>query len=199
MAHIVLLGDSVFDNATYSDPDPGVADHLHALVADGTRVTLLAVDGSVTREVLAQIDRLPADATHLALSSGGNDALTLWDHLAEPTESVGTGLVSLAEPLRAFARSYREVVGRLRDIGMPLAVCTVYDGNLAPDEAVAARMGVALFDDAIQRAATAAGATVLELRSICSSPADYANPIEPSGTGGRKIAKAIAEWVEGGS
>lgn len=199
MAHIVLLGDSVFDNAVYSAPEPGVADHLRGLTPEATRVTLLAVDGSVTRDVDPQIGSIPADATHLVLSSGGNDALALWDLLSEPTESVGSGLVSLAEPLQAFARSYRGVVEPLVDIGLPLALCTVYDGNMTPDEAVAARMGVALFDDAIQRVAAASGASILELRSICSSPQDYANPIEPSGPGGRKIAEAIATWVEGGS
>ena len=43
---------------------------------------------------------------------------------------------------------------------------------------------------------------VIELRAICSEPADYANPIEPSGHGGRKIAQAIARVlgaVEGGA
>lgn len=199
MAHIVLLGDSVFDNAVYSAPEPGVADHLRGLAGNGTRVTLLAVDGSVTRDVHAQIERIPSDATHLVLSSGGNDALALWDLLSEPTESVGSGLVSLAQPLQAFVRSYRGVVEPLVDIGLPLALCTVYDGNLAPDEAVAARMGVALFDDTIQRVATASSATILELRSICTATEDYANPIEPSGPGGRKIAAAIAEWTEGDS
>jgi hypothetical protein len=32
---------------------------------------------------------------------------------------------------------------------------------------------------------------VIDLRLICSEPADYANPIEPSGPGGQKIARAI--------
>ena len=35
----------------------------------------------------------------------------------------------------------------------------------------------------------------LELRAICTDPADYANPIEPSGQGGLKIARAIARAV----
>jgi hypothetical protein len=30
------------------------------------------------------------------------------------------------------------------------------------------------------------------LRLVCTEPSDYANPIEPSGSGGRKIALAIA-------
>jgi hypothetical protein len=32
----------------------------------------------------------------------------------------------------------------------------------------------------------------IDLRLVCTEPADYANPIEPSGRGGLKIAGAIA-------
>ena len=37
--------------------------------------------------------------------------------------------------------------------------------------------------------------TVLDLRTVCNSPEDYANPIEPSSTGGAKIAEAIIQAV----
>jgi hypothetical protein len=33
---------------------------------------------------------------------------------------------------------------------------------------------------------------VVDLRLVCGEPADYANPIEPSGRGGLKIARAVA-------
>jgi len=36
---------------------------------------------------------------------------------------------------------------------------------------------------------------VVELRLVCSEPADYANPIEPSVRGGAKIARAVARAV----
>jgi hypothetical protein len=32
---------------------------------------------------------------------------------------------------------------------------------------------------------------VIDLRLVCTEPADYANPIEPSSRGGEKIAQAI--------
>ena len=37
---------------------------------------------------------------------------------------------------------------------------------------------------------------VLELRNIFTEVRDYANPIEPSHSGGEKLAKAIIDWVE---
>jgi hypothetical protein len=54
-----------------------------------------------------------------------------------------------------------------------------------------------LFNDVILREAFAAGLPVIDLRLICHEATDYAasSPIEPSVTGGAKIARAIAEVV----
>jgi len=71
-------------------------------------------------------------------------------------------------------------------------VCTIYNGNLPRDQAPAARMGLMMFNDAILRVAFEARLDVIDLRSVCSEPSDYANPIEPSDSGGAKIARAIA-------
>jgi hypothetical protein len=71
-------------------------------------------------------------------------------------------------------------------------VCTVYNGALEPDRAGIARVALALFNDVILRTAIDLHLDALELRSLCTEPDDYANPIEPSGKGGLKIARAIA-------
>lgn len=75
MKHIVLLGDSIFDNAVYVLGKPPVIEQLRSVLPANWKATLLAVDGSVTREVHNQLTELPADASHLVASSGGNDAL----------------------------------------------------------------------------------------------------------------------------
>ena len=49
-----------------------------------------------------------------------------------------------------------------------------------------------MFNDVILRVAFEHHLPVIDLRLVCNEPADYANPIEPSGRGGRKIALAIA-------
>ena len=46
-------------------------------------------------------------------------------------------------------------------------------------------------DDVILRVAVESRFQVIDLRLVCTEPADYANPIEPSSTGGAKIARAI--------
>jgi len=75
------------------------------------------------------------------------------------------------------------------------AICTVYDGALEPERATIARVALALFNDVILRTAVDLRLDALELRSICTKPGDYANPIEPSGEGGLKIARAISRLV----
>jgi hypothetical protein len=48
-----------------------------------------------------------------------------------------------------------------------------------------------MFNDLILRVAFEHHASAIDLRLVCNENADYANPIEPSGQGGMKIAKAI--------
>jgi hypothetical protein len=76
--------------------------------------------------------------------------------------------------------------------GIPVAVCTIYDANFPAPQGVVIRTALSLFNDVITRAVFGRALTLIDLRLICSEPADYANPIEPSAAGGAKIAKAIA-------
>ncbi len=72
------------------------------------------------------------------------------------------------------------------------AICTIYNGNLDPPEAHLVRMVLMMFNDVILRCGFERHLPIIDLRLVCSEATDYANPIEPSGSGGLKIAKAIA-------
>lgn len=193
MSHVVLLGDSIFDNAAYVPGGPAVLDHLRRVLPPPWRATLLARDGSVTADVLDQLDRLPADATHLVVSAGGNDAL---GHAAtilhDPSASYAEVLSWLADVRAEFRRDYRAMLDKVIGRGKPVAVCTVYDGIPGLEPALSA--GLCAFNDAITREAFRSGLTVIDLRLVCRESSDYAasSPIEPSASGGGKIARAIA-------
>lgn len=73
--HIVLMGDSIFDNSAYTAGEPDVNRHLQQCLPKSWRSSLLAVDGSTTRELAGQVGHVPSDATQLVVSIGGNDAL----------------------------------------------------------------------------------------------------------------------------
>jgi hypothetical protein len=99
MSHVVLLGDSIFDNASYVGGGPDVVKQLRDRLPSDWRATLRAVDGNVTRDVERQLSQLPRDTSHLVVSVGGNDAL---------------GYASILE---AGARSVAEAVERLAAAG----------------------------------------------------------------------------------
>jgi hypothetical protein len=146
--------------------------------------------------VPAQLLRLPADATHLILSVGGNDAIMSSDLLLKPFDSAEKILAKLAEVSGEFEKRYRRTIAACRKAPLPLTVCTIYNGNF-PDQEYQRLASTALmvFNDVILRAAFEHGLTVIDLRFVCSSPADYANPIEPSSIGGAKIARCILTAV----
>lgn len=196
MPHVVLLGDSIFDNAAYVPGEPDVVKQLAAALPPGWRATLAAVDGAVTTGVERQLGSVPRDATHLVLSIGGNDALGHIDILERRAASAAEVLDLLADIAARFEERYRATLDRVLALGLPLTVCTIYEGAL-PDPAMQRRASTALivFNDAILRSAADAGVDVIELRLLFTDPADYANPIEPSTRGGAKIAQAIVRML----
>ncbi|BDZ44833.1 SGNH/GDSL hydrolase family protein [Naasia aerilata] len=193
--HVVLLGDSILDNGAYVGTGPDVVAQLRAELPDGWRASLLARDGDVSRGVHEQLRGLPSDATHLVVSVGGNDALAFAHVLDQRAGSVGEALTILGGLQGQFAVNYVAMVGAVTALGLPAAVCTIYDTPLSLPTQPAIRTGIAVFNDCITRSAFAAGLSLIDLRLICTEDADYANPIEPSVRGGAKIARAIAAFV----
>jgi lysophospholipase L1-like esterase len=192
MKHIVLLGDSIFDNAAYVNGGPDVTAHLRSMLPKEWKATLLAVDGSITTEVISQISELPRSATHLIVSAGGNDGLSRAEILQKPTASVGNAVDELAALRAEFQQNYRRMLKALLGCSLPLAVCTVYDANFSdPLMQRLTTTALNLFNDCILREAITQGLPVIDLRLVCTKSGDYANELEPGVDGGRKIASAI--------
>jgi hypothetical protein len=191
---VVLLGDSIFDNAAYTAGAPDVATHLRRVLPAPWQVSLLAEDGATIADLARQLRRVPAEATHLVISVGGNDALRNIDLLSLRVTSSSQALEAVANRVRVFDASYRNALTDALALRRTTTVCTVYNGALQ-EHATAARIALAVFNDAIIRAAIDFRIDVVELRAACTEPADYANPIEPSGQGGLKIAKALARAI----
>lgn len=192
--HVVLLGDSIFDNGAYVGGGPDVATQLRQELP-GWKCSLLAIDGHVITGVASQLGRLPADASHLVVSAGGNDALGYAPLLQEQPASVAGALLLLAAARDRFDADYRAMLAAVLAQGLPTAVCTIYDTPSSEPNQKVIKAALALFNDSITRAAFSQGTALVDLRLICSQDADYANPIEPSAKGGRKIARAIAALV----
>src|SRR4051812_8374480 len=87
MPHVVLLGDSIFDNGAYTSGGPDVIAQLRSLLSGEWTASLVAVDGARINDVLRQLERLPRDVSHLVLSAGGNDVLAHSELLEGPAAS----------------------------------------------------------------------------------------------------------------
>jgi hypothetical protein len=155
----------------------------------------LAIDGATSRDLPDQIPSVPADATHLVISVGGNDALMNSDLLDSPVASTREALLLFGARTARFEEDYRVAIRSALAARRPTACCTIYNGNLGPHEAPVARVAIMLFNDVILRVGREHGLNTIDLRLVCTQPGDYANPIEPSDQGGQKIARAIASAI----
>jgi hypothetical protein len=189
MEHIVLLGDSIFDNASYVAPGSEVAAQLRSQLGPGYRVSLLARDGAVLADMVAQVahvQALPEPVTCLVVSCGGNDVLGLVGAMQTQENSVLDAAELQASWQASFRREYRRMLKVVQSRKVPLAVATIYDG--VPRMTAGLRAALAPFNDVIVREVVHRGLPLLDLRVACNEPGDHASssPIEPSEQGGRK-------------
>ena len=196
MEHLVLAGDSIFDNAAYVPGGDPVILQLRSRLEKGSRASLLAEDGAMASSVARQLSTLPSDCTHLIVSVGGNNALGSSYILQPGFFSAKKLLQELTTAQQDFTREYHEMLRAVGAARKPTLICTIYDAipGLEP-EAVTA---LSLFNDVILRAGIQVGLPILDLRFVCSEPGDYASlsPIEPSEVGGSKIVRAILRVVK---
>ena len=213
MTHVILCGDSIFDNSPYVQPDePDVTTQVNALLPEDSKATRLAVDGDVTENIYRQLQSLPNDATHLFISVGGNDALGGINVFSEPVANVGEALIYVNTMRNQFETRYKEMLQHALSQQLPLTVCSVYyprfhsqnlervfpDGNRVNGETLQqmAMAALANFNDVIFRQAFQLKVPLIDLRVLCDEDEDFANPIEPSAVGGQKIARAIVDMLD---
>jgi hypothetical protein len=94
-----------------------------------------------------------------------------------------------------FEVAYAGAIDHALKLRRNTTVCTIYNGNLEAAQADVMRVALMPFNDAILRVAFERRLAVIDLRLVCADAADYANSIEPSGRGGRRIAEAIVRSV----
>lgn len=193
--HIILAGDSIFDNDTYVPGEPGVIAQLRRALPPGWRATKVAVDGDKIDDVRRQVKTLPADATDLIVSVGGNDALGHSDMLAQVRGPSDLPRL-LYGPLAKFRAKYAAMLDLLTPISVRLQVCTIY--TAIPFEEplwrALAPAAIGAFNQVILEEAGGRGIAVLRLDELCVAADDYSalSPIEPSAKGGQKIVDLIA-------
>jgi hypothetical protein len=201
MAVVSLLGDSIIDNKAYvKENELSVKEHLEQ---NSSHVfNQLAVDGHTTKDVLRfQLDSLPNLATHQVISMGGNDLLNHISFLKSKVELTPKEVMEQAVcKLAPIKHRYRSIVKKLSQQDSKILLCTVYEGNLNSDIfyrdiSFASMAMVSMLNDIIFSTGASFNVDVLELRNIFTVEQDYANPIEPSHIGGKKLASRILDWI----
>jgi len=195
--HLILLGDSVFDNGSYVLPGQAdVTAHMKRKLRsrDGT-LDMRAVDGAMVANVKYQLAAKPPPLPcTFVLSVGGNDALQYLDMISDPTrdQSFASVLMRFHEVKEGFRAEYTNSLELILEHGQPLVVCTIYN-PVFPEEGGQrlAEAGLSFFNDVITEEAMKRNLLVIDLRVVCSSPSAFANPIEPSELGGNLITDAI--------
>ena len=197
---VVLLGDSVFDNGGYVAGGKSTGDHLEDVLAEaggGWSAVLAARDGAVSADVPGQVDAGLLATGYAVLSAGGNDALRSAAILTRPVSNAVEVFEELADLREDFERRYDAAVAAVAGAaGGRVAVCTIYDPNYEePRRQRPATAALPAFNDVVTRVAVRRGLPVVDLRTAFVAPDDYANPIEPSVAGGRKLAGLIRRVV----
>ena len=210
--HIVLCGDSIFDNRSYvKHGEPDVARQVQQMLPN-SKITLLAVDGHQTKNVKEQLIHMPNDVTHLFISVGGNDGLMRMNVFDQSANTVGDAMGPLYNMRNEFEIEYHKMLKQVLSYSVKTTLCSIYypkfdgwgidriseylgekDSQVSIQEM--SMVGLALYNDIITKEAFHAGLPLIDLRILCNEDDDFSNPIEPSAIGGQKIASAITKIV----
>jgi hypothetical protein len=195
--HLILIGDSVFDNGVYVQPGQAdVSAHLRTkLEPKGWSVDVRAVDGDIVSDVAGQLGSkpIPKPCT-LVLSVGGNDALGHLEVLQEPIidGTMATALMRFREIREDLRIQYANALDLILSHQQPLIACTLYNPKYPEaDLQMLAETALSFFNDVITEEALRRNIPIIDLRDVCSKPDAFANPIEPSEIGGDLITDAI--------
>lgn len=196
MKHAVLLGDSIFDNGIWATGGVGVIEHLRNALGKDWSATLLAIDGSTTEAIDTQMEKMPEDASLLALSFGGNNALQNMGMFFEPARSTTDVLENFADMSSDFQSRYSHMLKKVLNLNLPTVICSIYFPRFPdPNWQKSVLSALTFYNDCIIREAIKYHLPILDLRFVCTEDSDFTNSIEPSAKGGEKIALALSKLI----
>jgi hypothetical protein len=196
--HLVLAGDSIFDNDGYVLGEAGVIEQLRCTLPSACSASKVAVDGDCIKHVKDQLADVPSNATDLIVSVGGNDA-RFHSALLSKIKHANDLDTLLSVPLAEFTSDYKLMLDAAKATGLKVYVCTIYTAVPFEDRIWRqfAPLAIGKFNEVIVAEASAHGIPVLHLQEVCTETNDFSavSPIEPSNQGGQKIVNHIVEMV----
>ena len=147
----------------------------------------MIADGDTTKEVIDnQLEKIRANTSHIVLSIGGNDLLQKLYIMTNQTSGMVQALEIASKTVEEIKLGMKKF-WYTKTLNRPV-ICTIYEGDLQsdPDLAVieeAAKVLLSMMNDSIHFLGKKYDLEVLEFE-IFLLKYDYANPIEPSHSGG---------------
>ena len=196
---IVLLGDSILKNNAYVSNGESVESILKKKERNG-KIVCLAKDQSKIVDVYSQINSIHADKnkddyddlntsnTNVFLSAGGNDILS---HYVDQNQDI-TDTSSLKPMFSAYKHIVTKIQTKLPDAKIFL-LDIYYPDNIRYKQyhAIIQEWNNFIYEFADDRKNNIY--KVLKISSVLTHEDDFAFDIEPSSTGGQKIADLILD------
>jgi hypothetical protein len=181
----ILLGDSILKNNSYVKNGKSIEDILNEKTNDNTKC--YAKDDSTIVDVYSQLDSIPSDlnkdSTTIFLSVGGNDIL---NNYADKEVSVKD--TKVLDPIfNAYKKLIKSIQTKMND--SKLVLLDIY----YPTNIKLAQYKPVLeeWNKLISDFASTNSLQVINISSILIESTDFTLNIEPSETGGEKIANNI--------
>ena len=184
---IVLLGDSILKNNAYTSDGKGIDD---LLLERNKQTYSYAVDNSNVVDVYNQINEIPIDlntpSTTIFLSAGGNDIL---NHYKE-----GGGDIHDTSVLTTIFAAYKKMIKAIRSKmnQCKFVILDIYypdNTKYTQYHPIIREWNKLIYDYANQQSNNIT--TVLKVSSMLTQNDDFTLSIEPSSSGGLKIADSI--------
>ena len=182
MDNIVLVGDSILNNANYVSPGLTVYDLIKS---KHENVQMYAADNSAIKDVIKQVENMPnkfnTKNTYIFVSAGGNDILNLSIHQdEESTKNLFNMYLLLIKAIKQKFPNANIV-----------ALNIYYPPN--PYYKIFYKT-VEMWNNLLMKNKTIQGYSVININKMLTSEDDFTRDIEPSDIGGEKIADAITEF-----
>jgi len=196
--HIVLMGDSILDNAHYLDEQDSVEEILKDTIPNA-HITLLAVDGALTSDIHRQLESIPEKPTSVFLSCGSGE---FCDETNDLNEIDFTSMESVQEFMAdkekfavqrhktkiarsKFRASYASLIDKIAEKCNNIAVFGIYKNVAANKDTPIRSFG--LVNEVIMEESARRNIPVINLGALLHKPEDFstASPIRPSACGGQ--------------
>lgn len=182
ITHIVLLGDSIFQNKNYVPKSKSVEYLLKEKLSIPSLV--LAQDNAIIYDIPKQYNNMPIDlnnkTTNLYISIGGNDLLNLYEH----NNTTNTTLFNMVWEL--YQKTILMIIENTQCNVILTDIYFITDPNYSKYIPMIKKWNSNLYQFAKQHKVK-----VFKISKILTQPKDFTNSIEPSVIGGNKMVNSF--------